>query len=123
MPRCACINVASHPSAQAATDERCTAGRAQSRYRPDLTVDLLCRLGHSEDCACASQGRRDGKVPSEPSQRSPQRARWRPETMRGFWPGMAERAVMAITPERLTQAVTGEFSNPIGTYTADSCPA
>jgi len=30
---------------------------------------------------------------------------------------------MAKTPERLTQAVTGEFSNPVGTYTADSCPA
>jgi len=27
---------------------------------------------------------------------------------------------MAKTPERLTQAVTGVFGNPVGTYTADS---
>ena len=30
---------------------------------------------------------------------------------------------MAITPEWLTHAVTGEFGSPVGTYTADSYPA
>lgn len=29
---------------------------------------------------------------------------------------------MAMTPEWLTHAATGEFGSPVGTYTADSCP-